>query len=156
MKDQVLDMQMQEIGHLISDLKTFRDIIVSTLNTEVVVPDNEARLTKLKETIPETAQKLYSELYEDYEPTAETILNNVSDLSILIKLTDLEKRKLLEAWHKYYLKLHFMLGKLKRRKEKLESLSSGSLKTRRLIFNPYTIIIILGIIVLLMFMYLSK
>jgi hypothetical protein len=156
MKDQVLDMQMQEVGHLISDLKTFRDIIVSTLNTEVVVPDNEARLTKMKETIPAAAQKIYSDLSEDYEPTAETILHSVSDLSILIKLTDLEKRKLLESWHKYYLKLHFMLGRLKQRKEKLESQSSGSMKTRKLIFNPYTIIIILGIIVLLMFMYLSK
>lgn len=156
MNDEILDVEMREVGHLISEFKTFRDIIVSTLNTEVVVPDNEARLAKLKEEIPKVAKKLYTELNEDYEPASEAILNNVTDLSILIKLTDLEKRKLIESWHKYYLKLHFMLGKLKQRKEKLESINPGTLKARKLLFSPYGIIIILGIIVLLMFIYLSR
>jgi hypothetical protein len=155
MKDPVLELQMQEVSHLISELKAFRDILVSTLNTEVVVPDYEAKLTKLKETIPESARKLYSDLYEDYDSTTADMVSNVSDLSLLIKFTDLEKRKLLEAWHKYYLKMHFMLGKLKSRKEKLESLSLSSLKAKNLFFSPYFMILVLGIIIFLVFIYLS-
>lgn len=156
MKDEVLDVEVQEVGYLISALKTFKDIVVSTLNTEVVVPDNEARLLKLKEEIPQVTQRLYEKLNEDYDPSAENIINSVTDLSVLIKLTDLEKRKLLESWHKYYLKLHFMLGKLKKRKEKLESLNPGRIKIKRILLSPYTIIIILGIFILFLFIYLSK
>ena len=156
MKDTALDVQMHQVALLMSELKSFRDIVVSTLNTEVVVPENEARLAKIKETIPDAAKKLYSNLCENYDDAAEKIVHGVSDLSLLIKNSDLEKRKLLEAWHKYYLKLYFMNGRLKSRKEKVESLSFGKLKAKKLLFSPFTVIIVLAIIVFLVFIYLSK
>ena len=156
MKDPVLDVQMQDVTHFMSELKSFRDIVVSTLNTEVVVPENEARLTKLKETIPARARKLYAGLSEDYDDSAEKVVGRVSDLSLLIKYTDLEKRKLLESWHKCYLGLYFIIGRLKRRKELVESLNLVTRKLRGFLLSPVTILIVLGVLVFLVFIYLSR
>ena len=156
MKDPVLDIQVHEVTLLMSELKSFRDIIVTTLNTEVVVSENETRLAKLREKVPEMSRKLYSDLCEGYDDTAEEIVNSVLDLSKLIKFTDLEKRKLLERWHKYYMKLYFMIGKLTSRKEKVESLNMVKLKTRAFLFSPATIIVIIAIIIFLVFMSLAK
>lgn len=156
MKDAALDLQIQEVTSLMSELKSFRDIVVSTLNTEVVAPENEERLNKLKQAVPEAAKKLYSDLCENYDETPEQVVESVSDLPRLIKFTELEKRKLMEAWHKYYMKLYFILGTLTSRKERVESLSVLKLKTRSLIFNPATIIIILGAIIFLVFVLLFR
>ena len=156
MNDPALDLQMREITILMSELKSFRDIVVSTLNTEVVVPENEERLTRIKETVPGAAQKLYSQLFEDYDGTAEKIVNRISNLSLLIKFTDLEKRKLLETWHKYYMQLYYMLGMLQVRKEKIESLNISRQKLRRFLLSPVTITVILAAIVLLVFILLSR
>ena len=156
MNDPALDVQINQVALLMSELKSFRDIVVSTLNTEVVVPENEARLAKLKETVPDAAKKLYSDLCEDYDDAPESIVSGVSDLSLLIKNTELEKHKLIEAWHKYYLKLYFINGRLKSRKEKVESLSLGMIKARKLLLSPVTIIAVLAVVVFLVFIYLSK
>ena len=156
MKDPVLDLQIQGVTVLMSELKTFRDIVVSTLNTEVVVPENETRLAKLKETVPENARKLYSDLCEDYDNTAEKVINSVEGLPRLIKYTDLEKRTVLETWHKYYMNLHVIIGNLKNRKEKIESLNTLKLHIRQALFSPATLIVLLAIIVFVVFMYLSR
>ena len=156
MKDPALDLQMQEVALLMSELKSFREIVVSTLNTEVVVPENETRLAKLKQTIPELTRKLYSDLCEDYDQTPEKTVAAVEDLPRLIKYTDLEKRKLMEAWHRYYMKLHFMIGRLKDRKRKVESLNTAGLKARQFLFSPFTIIAVLALVVFLVFVYFSQ
>ena len=156
MKDPALDLQINEVTLLMSELRSFRDIVVTTLNTEVVVPENEARLAKLKETIPEMTRKLYSDLCEDYNETPEKTVKGVESLPRLIKYTDLEKRKLMEAWHRYYMKLHFIIGQLKNRKKKVESLNLVQLKTRHFLLSPFTIIIVLAIIVFIVFVYFSQ
>jgi len=156
MRDPVLDLQIQEVTVLMSELKTFRDIVVSTLNTEVVVPENETRLEKLKETVAEAAKKLYSDLCEDYDDTAEKVIDSVESLPRLIKYTNLEKRTVLEMWHKYYMNLHVMIGELKSRKEKVESLNTLKLHAQRALFSPATLIVLLAVIVFVVFMYLSR
>ena len=156
MKDPALELQVQETNLLMSELKSFRDIVISTINTEVVVPDNEAKLNRLKETVPQTAKKLYSDLCEDYDATAEGIIGMVPDLSRLIKFTDLEKRKLIDSWHRYYMKLYFILGMLKSRAEKLDELNLVGLKMRKFTFSPVTIAIILMALIFLVFILMSQ
>ena len=156
MRDPTLDLQIQEVTVLMSELKAFRDIVVSTLNTEVVVPENETRLAKLKETVAETAKKLYSDLCEDYDNTAAKVINSVESLPRLIKYTDLEKRTIMEMWHKYYMKLHTIIGELKSRNEKVESLNMLKLHIRQALFSPVTLIVLLAVIVFAGFMYLSR
>ena len=101
-------------------------------------------------------KKLYSDLQEDYDDTPEKTVNGVEDLPRLIRYTDLEKRKLMEAWHRYYMKLHFMIGRLKDRKKKVETLNLVELKAKQFLFSPFTIIVVLAVIVFLVFVYFSQ
>ena len=151
MKDPKLEEEISTLSILMSSLKNLGDVISSTLRSEVVMPENERRLNYLRENLPVLSRKFYDEvgLAQDYG--VDKLLEQVVDLGAVIKLTDLEKRKFFDGWHKIYMNLYFLMGKLKYRKEKVERLNLFKLRMRRLVKNPIFILICLGIIALVIF-----
>jgi len=67
----------------------------------------------------------------------------------VIRLTDLEKTKLYGLWHRYYMGLYAVQGRLKVRKERLDALSPFVLGLKRFLLNPFVLLIVIGALVLL-------
>ncbi len=151
MKDPKLEEQISTLSTFMSSLKNLSDVISSTLRSEVVMPENERRLNYLRENLPVLSRKFYDEVSLPQDYAVDKLLEQVVDLGVVIKLTDLEKRKFFDSWHKIYMDLYFLMGKLEYRKEKVERLNLFKLRAKKLVKNPIFILICLGIIALIIF-----
>jgi hypothetical protein len=78
-----------------------------------------------------------------------------SSLSAVIALNNFQRRKLYDLWHKAYMKLHFLLGKLEYRQEKLEAFGRGRRKVKTLLRGP-AIVIVVGLVVLILYIVLKR
>ena len=67
----------------------------------------------------------------------------------MIQLTQLEKRGLYDQWHRYYMGLYAVQGRLKLRKEKLETIGLVGQGLKRFILNPFVLLILIAALVLL-------
>lgn len=154
MRDLRLEQEMTLLRALMSEAKAFRDIVQATIVTEVVVPEHETRFEELKTSLPQLSTQFQAEvgIAPDDKPTigdAQQLFAKVNSLPAVIRLTDLEKRKLYDRWHRYYLGLYAVQGRLALRKERLDALSVVGLSLKRFLLNPFVLLIIIGALVLL-------
>ena len=155
MRDLKLEQEMVLLRSLMGEAKAFRDIVQATVVTEVVVPEHEARFEELRTGLPALSSQFQGELglaAEEGERllgSAEKLFGKISALPAVIRLTDLEKRKLYDQWHRYYLGLYAVQGRLKMRKEQLDALSPVVLGLKRFVFNPFVLLVLIGALVLL-------
>ena len=149
MRDLKLEQELALLRSLMSEAKAFRDTIQATLNTEVVVPEHESRFEELRQSLPELSKQFQLEAGLPEDDSAEKLFEGVTDLPALIQLTDLKKNKVYGRWHRFYMGLYAVQGRLKWRKEKLDALSQVSLVLKRFFLNPFVLLIILAALVLL-------
>jgi len=149
MKDLKLEQELALLQSVMSEAKAFRDIIQATLSTEVVVPEHETRMEALRESLPALARRFRQEAGLPEDDSPERLFQRVKDLSSVVRLTDLDRFKLHDHWHRYYMGLFAVQGRLKRRKEKLDEFSPVRLSLKRFFLNPFVLLILAGALVLL-------
>jgi hypothetical protein len=149
MKDQRLEYEMALLRSLMSEAKAFRDIVQATIQTEVVVPEHESRFEELRTKLPELSLGFQREVGLPEDDSAGKLFDKVEKLPSVIRLTDLERNKLYDRWHHYYMGLYAVQGRLKVRKERLDALSAFVLGLKRLLLNPFVLLIVIGALVLL-------
>jgi hypothetical protein len=155
MRDLKLEQEMALLRSLMSEAKAFRDIVQATIVTEVVVPEHETRFEELRTSLPGLSKQFQAEVGiapDDDKPLvgdAGQLFAKVDALPAVIRLTDLEKRKLYDQWHRYYMGLYAVQGRLALRKERLDALSAVGLSFKRFLLNPFVLLIIIGALVLL-------
>ena len=149
MKDLKLEQELALLRSLMSEAKALRDIVQATLMTEVVVPEHENRLESLREGLPQLARQFQQAVGLPEDDEAEKLFDKITDLPTTIRLTDLEKRKFYDRWHRYYMSLYAVQGRLKLRKERLDALNSATLALKRFLLNPFVLLITIGAVVLL-------
>jgi hypothetical protein len=149
MRDLRLEHEMALLRSLMAEAKAFRDTIQATLSTEVVVPEHESRFEGLRESLPELTKRFQREVGLPEDDSAEKLFEGIADLPSLIRLTDLKKSKVYDRWHRYYMGLYAVQGRLKWRKEKLDALNRVALVLKRFFLNPFVLLIVLGALVLL-------
>ena len=149
MRDLRLEQELALLRSLMSEANAFRDIVQATLSTEVVVPEHESRFEELRERLPELSRRFQREVGLPEDDSADKLFEGVTDLPSLIRLTDLKKTKFYDRWHRYYMGLYAVQGRLKWRKEKLDALNRVALVLKRFFLNPFVLLIILAALVLL-------
>ena len=149
MKDLKLEQELALLRSLMGEAKALRDIVQATLMTEVVVPEHENRLESLRESLPQLARQFQQVVGLPEDDAAERLFDKIADLPSSIRLTALEKRKFYGRWHRYYMSLYAVQGRLKQRKEQLDALNPATLALKRFVLNPFVLLIIVGAVVLL-------
>jgi len=149
MRDLKLEQELALLEALMGEAKAFRDIVQATLSTEVIVPEHESRFESLREGLPELSKRFQQEVGLPEDDAAGRLFENVKDLPSVIRFTDLEKSKLYSRWHRYYMGLYKVQGRLKQRKEGLDALNPAGLALKRFFLNPFVLLIIIGALVLL-------
>ncbi len=149
MRDPKLEQELTLLQSLMREAKAFRDIIQATLSTEVVVPENEGRLEVLREGLPALSQRFCEAVGLADDHTVEGLFESVQDLPSLVRLTELKKNKLYDRWHRYYMGLYAVQGRLKQRKERLDEFRAATKALKRFVLNPFVLLIIAGVLVLL-------
>jgi hypothetical protein len=149
MRDLRLEHEMALLRALMGEAKALRDTVQATVATEVVVPEHESRFEELRKGLPELSRQFQREVGLPEDDSAEKLFSMVDALPEVIRLTDLEKRKLYDQWHRYYLGLYAVQGRLKLRKERLDALSVVGLRLRRILLNPFLLLVLIGALVLL-------
>ena len=149
MRDPKLEQELTLLQSLMGEAKAFRDIIQATWSTEVVVPENEGRFEVLREGLPALSQRFCEAAGLADNHTVEELFGSVKDLPSIIRFTDLEKNKLYDRWHRYYMGLYAVQGRLKQRKERLDGISPAAQTLKRLLLNPFVLLIVAGVLVLL-------
>jgi hypothetical protein len=149
MKDLKLEQELALLRSAMAEAKALRDIVQATLSTEIVVPENERRLESLRKSLPELSTRLRQEVGLAEDKSVGQLFNKVTDLPSLVRFTDLEKSKLYDLWHRWYMGLYAVQGRLKWRKEKIEALSPVALTMKRFFLNPFVLLILIGALVLL-------
>lgn len=151
MKDPKLDEEINLLSALMAEMKALRDVIAGTLSTEVVIAENETRLNQIKESLPAAAERFYTAVGLPVDPAIERLRSQPEDLTALIRMTELDRHRYLELWHRTYMSQFFIVGKLMRRKELLDALKPMVLTLRRIVLNPIFVIVALLIVALLIF-----
>lgn len=149
MRDLRLEQELALLRSLMGESKAFRDIVQATLNTEVVVPEHASRFESLRESLPELSKRFQREVGLVQDDSAEKLFAKVKELASVVRLTDLEKTKLYDQWHRYHMGLYAVQGRLKWRKEKLDALNRVTLVLKRFLLNPFVLLILIGALVLL-------
>ncbi len=149
MKDLKLEQELTLLRSLMSEAKALRDIVQATLMTEVVVPEHETHLESLRESLPQRASQFQQAVGLPGDDAAEKLFDKIADLPSTIRLTDLEKRKFYDRWHRYYLSLYAVQGRLKLRRERVDALNPATLALKRFLLNPFVLLIVIGAVVLL-------
>jgi len=151
MIDPKLEEEVASLKRCMENLKRFHDIFDSAVLTETVLPQDEEKIRELRRVLPEQWDGLHAELGVRHDESVSAIVEMASSLPEVVSMTDFQKRKLYDLWHKSFMKLHFLLGKLQHRKEKLEALRPGRLKAKRFLTSPI-VVIIAGLVVLLLYL----
>jgi hypothetical protein len=149
MRDLKLEQELALLRSVMAEAKAVRDIVQATLSTEVVVPENERRLESLRASLPKLSSRLAQEIGLPEDTSVEQLFDKVTDLPLLVRFTDLEKSKLYDLWHRWYMGLYAVQGRLKWRKEKLDELSPVALTVKRFFLNPFLLLILIGALALL-------
>ena len=157
MDDPKLEEEIELVKECSEMLRRFHDIFDKAVLTETVVPEDEGRLQELRAELPLRWDSLLKRLGLSADPSVDVVVNTADSLSIVVGLTEFQKRKLYDAWHKAYMRLHLLLGRLQLRKERLKALRPGKLNIGKLRTGPVLVIvgvvlaIIAGIVLYLVF-----
>jgi hypothetical protein len=150
MTDPKLEEQIAVLTECAENLRRFHEIFDKAVSTETVAPEDEGKMQQLRNRLPSQWDALLQKLGLRQDDSVATMVEMASSLPAIVVMTDYQKRKLYDLWHKAYMKLQFLRGKLEYRKEQLEELHSGKVKAKRLLTSP-VIVIILGLIALLVY-----
>ncbi len=150
MIDPKLEDEMTALKGSMQSLRDFHDIFDNTILTEAVVPEDEGKLQDLRATMPEQWDSLFERLGLRSDNSVRTIVAMASSLATVILLTDFERRKLYDLWHRAYMKLHFLHGRLLYRKQTLQGIKRGKGKPQKSVVGPILVIVVL-VIALLVF-----
>jgi hypothetical protein len=148
-KDLKLEQELTLLRSLISEAKALRDIVQATIMTEVVVPEHESRFDALRESLPQRAKEFRQAVGLPEDDAAEKLFDKISELPATIRLTDLDKRKFYDRWHRYYMSLYAVQGRLKLRRERVDALNPATLALKRFLLNPFVLLIVIGAVALL-------
>ncbi len=150
MTDPKLEEEISLLRKCMAMLRHFHDIFDNAIVTEAVVPEDEGSIQELRESVPKQWTLAHRQLSLGDDDAVDTLVRMASSLPAIITLTDFQKRKLYALWHKAYMKLHYLLGKLQYRKEMLESFHPGRLKAKKFLIGP-VVVIIVALVVLLVY-----
>lgn len=148
MTDPKLDEEIALVKKCLESMKRLHDIFDGAIVTETVVPEDEGRLQELRALLPLQYQSVCDHLRLHADNTVEQIVEMASSLSSVILLPDFQRRKLYDYWHKTYMKLQFLLGRLNHRKEQLESLGRG--RARKFLASPLFLVVALAFLLLIL------
>lgn len=148
MTDPKLDEEIALVNTCLESLKRFHDIFDGAIVTETVVPEDEGKLQELRALLPLQYQSVCDRLRVRPDNMVAEMLEMANSLSAAILLPDFQRRKLYDFWHKTYMKLQFLLGRLNHRKEQLESLAGG--KARKFFTSPLFLVVALAILLLIL------
>lgn len=148
MTDPKLDEEIALVKGFLESLKRFHDVFDGAIVTETVVPEDEGRLQELRALLPLQYQSVCDRLRLRHDNSVAEIVEMASSLSSAVLLPDFQRRKLYDLWHKTYMKLQFLLGRLNHRKEQLESLSKG--RARKFFTSPLFLVVMLAVLLLIL------
>jgi hypothetical protein len=153
MTDPKLEEEIALVEKCLDSLKRFHDIFDGAIVTETVVPEDEGRLQELRALLPSQFQSLCERLRLRPDNAVEQIVDMANSLSSAILLPDFERRKLYDFWHRTYMKLHLLLGRLNHRKEQLESRGRGKTRVGKFFTSPlfFVLAMVLVLLILLLF-----
>jgi len=149
MTDPKIEKEIALLKKCMAMLRDFHDIFDDAILTETAVPQDEGRLQQLRENLPGEWDSLFRQLGVRRDDSVYAMVKTASSLPAVIVMTVFQRRKLYDLWHKAYMKLHFLLGKLQHRKERLEDLRPGRLKAKKFLKSPVMVIIIAMVVLLL-------
>jgi hypothetical protein len=155
MTDPRLEEQVDLIKSCMETLKRFHDIFNQASLTETVVSEDEPEFQQLRKVLPEKWDSLFHQLGLKTEESVPALVELATSLSTVVTLTEYQRRKLYDLWHKSYMKLHYLLGKLQYRKDRLESLPIGRLRAKKFLASPFFFIILM-LIALLVYLVLRQ
>ncbi len=147
MIDPRLEEEIGLIKRCMDSLKRFHDVFDNAILTETVVPEDEVALQELRATLPLQYKSLLERVGLRPDSIMDQIAEIASSLSTVILLTDFQRRKLYDLWHKGYTKLNFLLGRLQYRKERLEAFGSARLKAKKFLTSPVFLLLLILIVV---------
>jgi hypothetical protein len=149
MTDPKLDEEINLLKKCMDALKRFHDIFDNAVLTETVVPDDEGKLQELRQSLPQKWDSLFQSLGLKRDDSVRSLVDAASSLSAVNLFTDYQKRKLYDLWHKTFMRLHFLLGKLQYRKERLQALPAGRLRAKKFFASPLFVVLVVVVLVLL-------
>ena len=149
MIDPKLEEEIALLTRCMETLKRFHDICDKTILTETVVPEDERKIQELREALPGQWDSLLWQLHLHDDDSVRIIVKMVSSLSAVVIMTHFQTRKLYALWHRSYMKLHFLLGKLQYRKERLQAIRPARLKAKKFLIRPVFVIIVAVVALLL-------
>lgn len=155
MRDPKLEEEIALVKRCMEMLKRFHEIFDNAIVSETLIPEDETRIEQLAKTLPEEWDSLFRQLGLRHDDSVESVAGMASSLSAVIALNNFQRRKLYDLWHKAYMKLHFLLGKLEYRQEKLEAFGRGRRKVKTLLRGP-AIVIVVGLVVLILYIVLKR
>ena len=148
MLDSKLEQEIVLAESCIFTFNRFYEVINNALTQEVVTTESAEKLQQLRQELPRQAETFYTAVgMKPPQGDLEKILAFASDLPTVIKLPEFQLQNLLTLWHQQFMDLHYFRGKLKYRQELLQRLNPVKLKIRRILLNPFTLIVSLGIFV---------
>ncbi|MBA7485173.1 hypothetical protein ES707_20708 [subsurface metagenome] len=136
MHDAKLEAEIGTLGSYIAAMKVFHDIVMNAVETEVVSPEKINEFTELRSSIPSFAGAFYDEIGLDDELHVDEVLGQIEDLSEAPRLTAIKKRAFIAQWHRVYVELCYLMGRLKLRREKIEALNPAKLRFRQVVRSP--------------------
>lgn len=142
MTDPKLEEEISLLTRCMETLRRFHDIFDKAVLTETVVPEDERKIQALREALPGEWDSLHRQLHLRNDDSVRIIVDMVTSLSAAVIMTHYRIRNLYALWHKSYMKLHFLFGKLQYRKEMLESIRSARLKGKKFLIRPVFVIIV--------------
>ncbi len=150
MTDPKLDKEIEHLKGCMESLRHFHSVFDNAILTETVVPEDEGKLQELRLTLPTQWDTLVQRLGLRADNSVSTIAELANSLATVVTLTDFQKRKLYDVWHRAQMKLHFLLGRLLDRRQKLEALHPGREKARKVV-TGVVFLVALAVIAIVIF-----
>jgi len=150
MRDPKLDEEIGLLRRCVEMLRQFHDIFDNAVSTETVVPEDEGKIQQLRQALPAEWDTLFGQLDLARDESVQTMVDMAISLPAVISMTSFQTRKLYDLWHKAYMKLHFLRGRLQYRKERLEPLRPGKLKAKKFLAT-LVVVIIVAVIALVLY-----
>jgi hypothetical protein len=146
MRDRRLERQVEALDDFIERWQKLSAIFRRAQQRQSPTGEQEAEFLLLKGELAQDYESLMTETGAEREPgdpTAE-VLAAVPSLQRLNELGEAELRVLEAAWHRSYLQMQGLLGRLKARKLQLASVSVVGYYIGRVLRNPVVILLLLG------------
>ena len=149
MRDRRLERQVEALDDFIERWQKLRGIFQSAQQRQPPTEPQEAEFLLLKGELAQDYESLMTETATEREPGDQTaeVLAAAASLQRLNQQDDAELRVLEAAWHRSYLHLQGLLGRLKARKLQLASVSVVGYYIGRVLRNPVVILLLLGAMV---------